>query len=81
MGVQVPGPSTAGLLTTASGLVFSGDADGYLLALDSRTGKLLWRYQMGATLHGTSPITYMLDGRQHVLVPAGTTLTAWALPR
>ena len=43
-------------------------------------GKLLWRYQMGATMHGTSPITYMLDGRQHVLVPAGTTLTAWALP-
>lgn len=35
---------------------------------------------MGATLHGTSPITYMLDGRQHILVPAGTTLTAWALP-
>ena len=22
----------------------------------------------------------MLDGRQHILVPAGTTLTAWALP-
>jgi len=34
---------------------------------------------MGSALHGTSPITYMLDGRQHVLVPAGTTLTAWAL--
>lgn len=73
-------PSTAGLLSTASGLIFSGDADGNLLALDSRSGKLLWRYQMGATMHGTSPITYMLDGRQHVLVPAGTTLTAWALP-
>jgi alcohol dehydrogenase (cytochrome c) len=73
-------PSTAGLLSTASGLIFSGDADGNLLALDSRNGKLLWRYQMGATMHGTSPITYMLDGRQHVLVPAGTTLTAWALP-
>ncbi len=74
-------PSTAGLLTTASGLIFSGDAEGNLLALDSRDGKLLWRYQMGAAMHGTSPITYMLDGRQHVLVPAGTTLTAWALPR
>ena len=73
-------PSTAGLLTTASGLIFSGDDEGNLLALDSRSGKLLWRYQMGATLHGTSPITYMLDGRQHLLVPAGTTLTAWALP-
>jgi alcohol dehydrogenase (cytochrome c) len=72
--------STAGLLTTASGLIFSGDADGNLLALDSRSGKLLWRYQMGAPLHGTSPVTYMLDGRQHILVPAGTTLMSWALP-
>jgi len=34
---------------------------------------------MGSALHGTSPITYMLDGRQQILVPAGTTLTAWAL--
>jgi len=73
-------PSTSGLLTPASNLVFSGDAEGNLLALDSRTGKLLWRYQMGATLHGTSPVTYMLDGKQQLLVPAGTTLTAWALP-
>jgi alcohol dehydrogenase (cytochrome c) len=73
-------PSTSGLLTTASNIIFSGDAEGNLLALDSRTGKLLWRYQMGATLHGTSPVTYMLDGKQQLLVPAGTTLTAWALP-
>lgn len=73
-------PSSAGLLTTASGLIFSGDAEGNVLALDSRGGKLLWHYQMGAPLHGTSPITYMVDGRQYVLVPAGTTLTAWALP-
>jgi alcohol dehydrogenase (cytochrome c) len=74
-------PSTTGLLTTASGLLFGGDAEGNLLALDSRTGKLLWRYQMGSPLHGTSPITYMVDGRQHILVPAGTSLTAWALPQ
>ena len=74
-------PSTAGLLSTASGLIFSGDNDGNVLALDSRTGALLWRYQMGANLHGTSATTYMVDGRQHVLVPAGTTLTAWALPQ
>ena len=72
-------PSTAGILTTASSLLFSGDADGNLLALDSRSGKLLWRYQMGAQLYGTSPTTYMIDGRQHLLVPSGTTLTAWAL--
>jgi hypothetical protein len=34
---------------------------------------------MGSALHGTSATTYMLDGRQYVLVPAGSTLTAWAL--
>ncbi len=73
-------PSTSGLLTTASGLIFTGDSDGNVLALDSRSGKLLWRYQMGAPLHGTSATTYMIDGRQHVLVPSGTTLTAWSLP-
>jgi alcohol dehydrogenase (cytochrome c) len=72
-------PSTSGVLTTASGLAFTGDGEGNFLALDSRSGKLLWHFQTGSALHGTSPITYMLDGRQHVLVPAGTTLTAWAL--
>src|SRR5262245_56402288 len=73
-------PSTSGLLTTASSLIFTGDSDGNAIALDSRNGKLLWRYQMGAPLHGTSATTYMVDGRQHVLIPAGTTLTAWTLP-
>ncbi len=72
-------PSTSGLLSTASGLIFSGDAEGNFLAIDARSGKFLWRFQMGSALHGTSAITYMLDGRQHVLVPAGTTLTSWAL--
>jgi alcohol dehydrogenase (cytochrome c) len=74
------GPSTAGVLATASNLIFTGDSDGNLIAVDSRNGKLLWRYQLGAQLHGTSPITYMLDGRQQILVPVGTMLTAWALP-
>jgi alcohol dehydrogenase (cytochrome c) len=67
-------------LTTASGLVFAGDGDGNLLALDSRTGKNLWHYQLGTALRNTSGTTYMLDGRQYLLVPSGTTLTAFALP-
>jgi alcohol dehydrogenase (cytochrome c) len=76
---KMPTPSRAGILTTASNLLFSGDNEGNIFALDSRNGKQLWRYQMGANLHGTSPITYMVDSRQHILVPSGTTLTAWAL--
>ena len=70
----------SGVLTTASGLVFAGDGDGNLLAFDSRSGKNLWHYQLGAPLRNTSGTTYMLDGRQYLLVPSGTTLTAFALP-
>jgi alcohol dehydrogenase (cytochrome c) len=76
---RYPTPSGAGLLTTASGLIFTGDEQGNLIALNSRSGEPLWSYQMGATLWGTSAITYMVDGRQYVLAPAGTNLTAWAL--
>jgi alcohol dehydrogenase (cytochrome c) len=77
---KYPNPGTSGVMSTASGLVFTGDDQGSVLALDSRTGKLLWHYQMGANVHGTSPVTYMLDGKQQVLVPAGGTLVAFALP-
>ena len=76
---RMPTPSRAGILTTASNLLFSGDNEGNIFALDSRNGKQLWRYQLGANLHGTSPIAYMVDGREYILVPSGTTLTAWAL--
>ena len=34
-------PSTSGVLTTASGLAFTGDAEGNVLALDSRSGELV----------------------------------------
>jgi hypothetical protein len=42
------------------------------------TGKDLWRYQMGAPLYNGA-VTYMLDGKQYVLVGAGTNITAFAL--
>jgi alcohol dehydrogenase (cytochrome c) len=79
--VKYPNPGTAGVLTTASGIAFTGDDSGSVLAVESRSGKLLWHYNMGSPVHGTSPMTYMLDNRQFVLVPAGATLVAFALPR
>jgi alcohol dehydrogenase (cytochrome c) len=71
--------SASGVLTTASGLVFAGDGDGNIMAFESRTGKNLWHYQLGTALRSTSGTTYMLDGRQYLLVPAGSMLTAFAL--
>ena len=63
--------SASGVLTTASGLVFAGDGDGNVMAFDSRTGKNLWHYQLGSSMRSTAGTTYMLDGRQYLLVPVG----------
>jgi alcohol dehydrogenase (cytochrome c) len=71
---------TGGVLSTASGLVFTGDNEGYFYAFDAATGKMLWRFQTGAPLWGSAPVTYMLDGRQWLLTPSGLTLAAFALP-
>jgi len=71
---------SGGAMSTATGVVFTGDNDGYLYAFESSTGKQLWRFQTGAAIWGAPPITYMLDGVQWVVVPSGVTLTAFALP-
>ena len=73
-------PAMSGVLSTASGLVFTGDNEGNFMAFETRTGRNLWRYQTGNGIWGAAPMTFELDGRQHVLVPAGTTLVAFALP-
>ena len=70
---------SGGAMSTASGVVFSGDNEGYLNAFDSSTGNMLWRFQTGASIWGAPPVTYMLDGRQWIVVPSGTSLTAFAL--
>jgi alcohol dehydrogenase (cytochrome c) len=73
------GPSYSGVLSTASGLVFAGDHDGTLMAARSRTGEVLWSYRFGAPFYA-APATFTIDGRQILLMPAGTTLTAFGLP-
>ena len=55
-----------GLLTTAGGLVFAGDGGGNLVAHDAATGKPLWHSRIGGVTN--APQTYMLDGRQYLLV-------------
>ena len=75
-----PTPTMAGVLSTASGVVFAGDNEGNFMAFEARTGKNLWHYPTGSSIWGAAAMTHMLDGRQHVLIPAGTTLTSFALP-
>jgi len=73
-------PSYSGVLSTASGLVFAGDDEGTLMAVHADTGKVLWRHQLPGMFWGAAS-TVMVDGRQLVLMPAGQTLTAFALPK
>ena len=73
-------PSWGGVLSTAGGVVFSGTNEGDLVAADSRTGKELWRYQLGHPFYG-APISFMLDNRQYLVAGAGTSLMAFALPK
>src|SRR4029079_2366394 len=63
-------PSSAGMLATAGGLVFTGKLTGEFLALDAATGKLLWQFQTGSSVNATA-ITYTLGGRQYVSIASG----------
>ncbi|MGD1073459.1 MAG: PQQ-binding-like beta-propeller repeat protein, partial [Bryobacteraceae bacterium] len=74
-----PNGSGAGVLTTGSGLTFTGDATGNVLALRTSDGQTLWHAGVGGSMQ-SSPITYLLDGRQYILTGAGGVLFAWALP-
>jgi alcohol dehydrogenase (cytochrome c) len=71
-----PTDGSAGLLTTAGRLLFSGDGN-YLIALDAATGKTLWHAKVGAVTN--APETYMLDGHQYVLATGGGQLFAFVL--
>jgi glucose dehydrogenase/plastocyanin len=62
-----------GPLTTASDLLFAGQIDGRLLAMDARSGDVLWDFQTGSGIAG-APITYTVKGEQYVAVlAAGST--------
>jgi alcohol dehydrogenase (cytochrome c) len=68
----------AGLLSTAGGLLFSGDDQGYLTALDPATGKALWHFNTGQQIKG-QPITYSFKGQQYVAIAAGSNIVAFGL--
>jgi alcohol dehydrogenase (cytochrome c) len=68
----------AGILTTASNVLFSGGNEGYFYALDARTGALLWKIPVGASVR-SGPMTYAVGGKQYVSVAAGSALFSFTL--
>jgi len=68
----------AGVMTTASDVLFGGGKEGYFLALDARSGDLLWKIPLGGQIN-SGPMTYAVNGKQYVTVAAGSSLFAFAL--
>ena len=73
------GGSGAGVLTTDTGVTFTGDAYGSILALRTSDGQTLWHAGTGDPIQ-SSPISFELDGRQYIVTGSGGVLFAWALP-
>ncbi|HEY0263926.1 MAG TPA: PQQ-dependent dehydrogenase, methanol/ethanol family [Granulicella sp.] len=67
-----------GVLGTRSGLVFAATGESNLIALDSKTGKPLWRFLTGGTI-AAAPMSYSVDGKQYIALAAGNTLYTFAL--
>jgi len=65
--------------STAGGLVFTGDAEGNFIAFDASNLKPLWHFQMGAAVYAP-PIAFAIDGKEFVIIAAGSALYAFALP-
>jgi PQQ-dependent dehydrogenase (methanol/ethanol family) len=68
--VKTPLPMMGGALTTAGGLVFTGEGDGWFRAYDAKTGKVLWSFFAGAGVNAP-PASYSVDGKQYIVVGAG----------
>jgi alcohol dehydrogenase (cytochrome c) len=59
-----------GSLSTAGGLVFTGEGNGNVDAYDAKSGNRLWQFQTGAGAN-SAPVTYSIDGQQYVAVASG----------
>ena len=62
--------SSAGMLATDGGLLFTGLLTGEVIALDQDNGKRLWQFKTGSSVNAP-PITYTYKGRQYVTVLSG----------
>jgi lanthanide-dependent methanol dehydrogenase len=64
-------PVWSGVVVTAGDVAFYGTLEGWLKAVDARSGELLWKFKTGSGIVG-QPITYRgPDGKQYVAVLSG----------
>lgn len=76
---QHTSPTWSGVLSTAGGLVFSGDAEGNFIAFDAASLKSLWHFQMGGAVYA-APMAFAVDGKEYVAIAAGSAIYTFGLP-
>ena len=72
-------PMMGGVLSLASGVVFTGNQEGFALALDAASGELLWKFRMGGGMR-SQPVAYKAEGKSYVAIGSGnfTTFVSFA---
>jgi alcohol dehydrogenase (cytochrome c) len=68
----------SGILTTASDLLFVGGREGYFMAMNARSGELLWKAVVGGQV-AAGPMSYSVNGKQYVAISAGNSLFVYGL--
>ncbi|MBV9771765.1 MAG: PQQ-dependent dehydrogenase, methanol/ethanol family [Bryobacterales bacterium] len=68
----------SGILTTVTDALFVGGREGYFMALDARTGALLWKTVVGGQV-SSGPMSYAVNGKQYIAVSAGNSLFVYGL--
>jgi alcohol dehydrogenase (cytochrome c) len=77
--VTTPQTASAGVMSTASGLVFYGENSGSFMAVDAANGKILWQFPTNQVWKA-SPMTYMFDNKQYIAIAVGTNIVSFGLP-
>lgn len=67
---QHAGPWNGGILATAGDLVFQGSLIGEFAAYDAANGDRVWAFPVHTGI-AAAPISYAVDGEQHIAVAAG----------
>jgi len=76
---ESPRPLLAAVTATSANLIFTGELLGDFMALDGKTGEVLYRSNTGGRLNG-GVVTYAINGKQYIAVAAGTANGFWAVP-
>ena len=67
-------PMMGGVLSLASGVVFTGNQEGFALALDAASGELLWQFRMGSGMR-SQPVAYRAGGKTYLAIGSGNYAT------